>query len=78
MLGQAQFRATPLEQVAAKQGFQGLDVMADRPLGQGQFFRRTGKRAIARGHLEGTQGVQGLNPFRHGDVPSMNKTNSRS
>ncbi|MNE63129.1 hypothetical protein D3C80_1584600 [compost metagenome] len=78
MLGQAQFRATALEQVAAEHGLEGLDVVADCPLGQCQLLRRTGKGAITRGHLESTQGVQSLNPFRHGDVRSMSKTNSRS
>jgi hypothetical protein len=57
VLGQAQLRAAPFEQVAAEQGFEGLDVMADRP-GSGQLFSGAGERAIARGHLEGTQGVQ--------------------
>ncbi|MCY1180100.1 hypothetical protein D9M68_980210 [compost metagenome] len=78
MLGQAQFRAPTFEQVAAEQGFEGLDVVADGALGQGQFLSSAGERAIARGHLKGTQRVQGLNPFRHGCVPSMSKTNSRS
>jgi len=70
MLGKAQLGAAALEQVAAEHGFKGLDVMADRPLGKGQLFSGPGKRAVARGHLESTQGVQSLNPFRHDALES--------
>ncbi|MNN58081.1 hypothetical protein D3C81_1731090 [compost metagenome] len=43
VLGQGQFRPAPFEQVAAEHGFEGLDVVADGALGQGQLFRCTGK-----------------------------------
>ncbi|MNP29229.1 hypothetical protein D3C76_1222440 [compost metagenome] len=78
VLGEAQLRATALEKVAAEQGFEGLDVVADRTLGQRQLFSGAGERSVARGHFEGAQRVQSLNPFRHGTSQSMSETNSRS
>jgi len=43
VLGQGQLRPAAFEQVAAEHGFEGLDVVADGALGQGQLFRGTGE-----------------------------------
>jgi len=38
---------------------QRLDLMADRGLGDAQFFRRAGEAQMAGGGFEGAQGVEG-------------------
>ena len=64
-LAQDQALGAPVEQLQPEAVLQGLDLMADRALGDVQFRRRVGEAEVAGGGLEGAQGVQGRQGASH-------------
>src|SRR6516165_7902515 len=64
-LGDHESLALPIEELEAELQFQGLNLVAHRTLGDEQLLGRPREAFMARGSLEGLEGVEGRQAPKH-------------